>query len=312
MSEDEQSYVSPSLIQSSHHVSNYSAQPSNLVKCTIDRCVGNTFKNPHKPDQCFKQPANFAKRDEWMNKQDENKKQFKRRNFNHQQANHSDSGSNIRGVKIVRPPTALANHAMTFLIDFQPVTSQPVITVPTQPIVMVLDLSSAYIQVPVEFPQVQNDNQSNQPSAQGSELVDIDATASSVTPAEGIWALNDTGASHHMFNDLSFFDASTIKPLEDSNKRPRLAGGDASLAVHSTGSVKLRAGDGTIFTLADCLYVPELSRNLIAGGALLKKGVITHINSSNPDCFSLVIGQCALFNGAFSGNLMLVALEPVI
>jgi hypothetical protein len=150
MAEEEQTYISPSLIQSSHHATQYLANPSQLTKCTIERCVGNTFQNPHKPDQCFKQPANFAKRDEWINKQDENKKRFKRRNYQHQ-ANHSDSTSFIRGVKIVRAPTASANHAMTFLIDFQPTSSnQHANTDEVMPNpVNIVDMSNAFIQVPV-------------------------------------------------------------------------------------------------------------------------------------------------------------------
>lgn len=325
MAEEEQSYVSPSMIQSSHHANSYHANPSHLTKCTADRCVGNTFQNPHKPEQCFKRPENYAKRDDWMAKQDENKKKFRRRNFNNQQANQAESSNAVRGVKIVRPPLASANHAMTFLIELKLDNTQPEEQV--APIVSeisqvfpAVDVSSAFIHTPVSsdpttpedpMPIVLKKEYYYDVTAQGSELIDLNATASAVAPSEGLWALNDTGASHHMFNDISLFDASTVKPLEDSNKRLRLAGGDASLAVHSTGSVKLRAGDGTVFTLADCLYVPELSRNLIAGGALLKKGVVTVINSTDPECFSLVMGQCALFNGAFTGNLMLIALEPV-
>ncbi|EGG03253.1 uncharacterized protein MELLADRAFT_56929 [Melampsora larici-populina 98AG31] len=41
MAEEEQEYVTPSLTQSSHLVSNYHANPSQLVKCTEDRCTAN-------------------------------------------------------------------------------------------------------------------------------------------------------------------------------------------------------------------------------------------------------------------------------
>ncbi|KAG0150489.1 hypothetical protein CROQUDRAFT_88008 [Cronartium quercuum f. sp. fusiforme G11] len=95
--------------------------------------------------------------------------------------------------------------------------------------------------------------------ANGTEFIDYDQLAASTETMTGLWALNDTGASHHMFNDLKLFQANSIKPIDGPSKQLRLAGGGASLSVHSTGSVKLRAGDGTSFTLGECLYVPKLS-----------------------------------------------------
>lgn len=79
----------------------------------------------------------------------------------------------------------------------------------------------------------------------------------------------------------------------------------------STGSVKLKDGKGDEFLLVDCLYVPELSRNLIAGGALIKGGVTTYIPNEDEDDFALLTGNKVVFNGAFSGNLMLLALDLV-
>ncbi|KAG0139128.1 hypothetical protein CROQUDRAFT_102110 [Cronartium quercuum f. sp. fusiforme G11] len=55
-------------------------------------------------------------------------------------------------------------------------------------------------------------------SAHGSEFIDFDELALSVQSGGGIWALNDTGASHHMFNDINLFQASTIKKIEGTNK----------------------------------------------------------------------------------------------
>lgn len=80
---------------------------------------------------------------------------------------------------------------------------------------------------------------------------DVSLSAAAVTSSSStqLWALHDTGATHNMFNDLRLFDKSTLKPVDNSNKRLKLAGGGVSLAVHSEGTVRLKAGDGSIFEL---------------------------------------------------------------
>ena len=92
----------------------------------------------------------------------------------------------------------------------------------------------------------------------------------------------------------------------------KLAGGGVSLAVHSEGSVRLKAGDGTIFELKDCIYVPELTKNLISGGRLRLKGVREFYDPNENESFSLVVNGLALFNGYIGQNgLINVAIEPV-
>lgn len=86
-----------------------------------------------------------------------------------------------------------------------------------------------------------------------------------------VWALHDTGATHHMFNSSDLFIEGTLRPVEDSNRRLKLAGGGVTLAVKSVGKILLKAGDGTVFELTECLYVPDLSKNLIAGGLLKRR-----------------------------------------
>lgn len=63
------------------------------------------------------------------------------------------------------------------------------------------------------------------------------------------WALLDMGALHHMFNHATIFESSSVTPITDINQRLQLAGGGVSLAVKSTGTVHLKAGDGSIFAL---------------------------------------------------------------
>lgn len=100
--------------------------------------------------------------------------------------------------------------------------------------------------------------------------------------------------------------------IEDASKILKLAGGNVPLAVHSTGKVQLESGSGKLFELNNCLYVPELSQNMLAGGAMLKKGVQVLVHPKDSNCFSLVFKGEALFNGVFAtNNLMYVALEPV-
>lgn len=48
---------------------------------------------------------------------------------------------------------------------------------------------------------------------------------------------------------------------------------------------------------------------MIAGGALVKKGVISVVNSNDSNIFALTINGRRLFNGFFSGNLMVVKLN---
>ena len=85
-----------------------------------------------------------------------------------------------------------------------------------------------------------------------------------------------------------------------------------SLIVGGQGTVTLKAGDGTPFDLLNCLWVPELSRNLIAGGLLKIKGVREVYDPSDSSNFALVKGNLALLNGYIGNdNLMHVQITPV-
>lgn len=138
------------------------------------------------------------------------------------------------------------------------------------------------------------------------------ASVSTSSTSGQIWALHDTGATHHLFNDIRLFDKKKLKPVSNSNMRLKLAGGGVSLAVHSEGTVKLKAGDGSVFELNGCLYVPDLSKNLISGGRLRLKGVREFFEEGDNQLFSLVLNGLAIFNGYIGSNgLMNVAIDPV-
>lgn len=141
---------------------------------------------------------------------------------------------------------------------------------------------------------------------------DVIATANAVQKSPDDSALHDTGATHHVFKDETLFDDSLFISQDGSSKRLKLAGGGVSLNVKGVGLVKLKAGDGTVVELKECLWVPEVARNLIAGGLLKSKGVRELFDENDPTHFSLVRGDLAVFNGYIgSDNLMHILLEQV-
>lgn len=123
-------------------------------------------------------------------------------------------------------------------------------------------------------------------------------------------ALIDTGASHHMFHDLSLFDPDSIYKNDDPSAKLSLAGGGATLEIHSMGRVNLLNSKGELVKLADCLYVPQLSRNLIAGGRILRAGAVTTV-LKDPN-FRIDHRKKELFVGQFVGEgcMMYVRLQP--
>lgn len=146
------------------------------------------------------------------------------------------------------------------------------------------------------------------------EMVDNSLKASATSVSDnlcGDWALLETGASHHMFHNENLFVASSIKINDNPSQRLKLAGGGVSLGFKATGTVKLRAGDGSIFALNNCLLVPELSKNLISVGALFKSNAVPFVHEGSFDNFSVVKDDLAVFNEAFVSNLMFLALDKV-
>lgn len=136
-------------------------------------------------------------------------------------------------------------------------------------------------------------------------------TAATAPDLMNDWALNDTGASHHMFRTTVHFIANSIVPNPDPSRRLTLAGGDKTLSVHSVGIVELLDVLTGRIELHHALYVPELNKNLIAGGALVKKGVTSLVHPEDPKIFSMFCNGRRLFDGFFSGNLMFIRLRSI-
>lgn len=125
----------------------------------------------------------------------------------------------------------------------------------------------------------------------------------------GDWGLNDTGASHHMFNDRTWFQAGTLTKNPNPSRQLTLAGEDDSLSVHSIGIVELFDTQKDKVELHTALYVPNLNETLIAGGALIKNGIQTVVNEVNKDIFTMKIWSRGLLNGFFHGNLIILKLD---
>lgn len=169
----------------------------------------------------------------WSKPENAKKKEdfLARRNAERQSQPASSSATTIKGRKRVVPPSA---NVASLEKD-----------------VSILSLHASYEDVS----SVSEDNYTS-------------ASSAVARPNNSLWELHDTGATHCMFNNLALFDKSSLKAVTNTNRRLKLAGGGVSLTVHSEGTVRLKAGDGTHFELKDCLYIPELSKNLIAGGKL--------------------------------------------
>lgn len=341
------SMAQANMATASHSEANASQDRS----CTVEKCVGHLFKTPHSSHECFKKPENFDNRDLWIaNKEELRKKKNKKgkgsvtsatnlrglKKLTRPEASNSmltfhtsfePSNFNLEFESMTDSASETDSYttAIEVYIDEAPlddVTFESAcqelfdLEIKTAFKVACEDLGAITVNETgkdTEHPVSLRHMFASYQLACLNIFEEIDPTASHSHQQSNNekWGLKDTGASHHMFNTVSFFVPSTLRRIEDPNKRLRLAGGNATLAVHSVGTVKLKAGDGSVFQLRECLYVPELSKNLIAAGALIKQGVVTILNEDDKECFAMIKGDLVLFNGVFCGNLMLLGLEPV-
>lgn len=119
----------------------------------------------------------------------------------------------------------------------------------------------------------------------------------------------DSGTTHHMFKLEKFFDQDHFVMNSSDNQRVGLAGGASTLQIKGKGNVTLIGPTGDVTTLTDCLFVPDLKQNLIAGGRLLHEGWIT---TRRPDGSFVVQrnGKTSL-SGRVDPNSMLLHLNTV-
>ena len=136
-------------------------------------------------------------------------------------------------------------------------------------------------------------------------------SAATAPVIDGNWGLNDTGASHHMFNTTEHFIPNSLIRNTNPTRCLNLAGGNQSLEVHSIGITQFQDSQVGRVEFRNSLYVPTLNKNLIAGGALVKNGVMSVVNPTNPLIFAMTCSGRRLFDGFFTGNLMVMKLIPV-
>lgn len=136
-------------------------------------------------------------------------------------------------------------------------------------------------------------------------------SAATAPTIAGDWGLNDTGASHHMFNTTEHFIPTSLTQNPNPPRRLTLADGSQSLEVHSIGVTQFSDSQSGRVEFCQSLYVPTLNKNLIAGGALVKKGVTRVVNPTNPHIFAMMCNGRRLFDGFFNGNLMVMKLIPL-
>ncbi|MBW0535199.1 hypothetical protein O181_074914, partial [Austropuccinia psidii MF-1] len=108
----------------------------------------------------------------------------------------------------------------------------------------------------------------------------------------------DCGATHHMFNSKESF--STLGATPSFN----VCTGDttSSLSAKGIGTVTIACGE-KIFTLSNCLYVPNLNCNLISLLGLGHKKISIHRDKED---FTLCSEDEILFKGKIENNLMKV------
>ncbi|MBW0538164.1 hypothetical protein O181_077879 [Austropuccinia psidii MF-1] len=114
----------------------------------------------------------------------------------------------------------------------------------------------------------------------------------------------DNGASNHMFNDMRFFT-----DLQNGVNMAISTGcGKSSLKAAGEGTAKLMEKNGKIWSLENCLYVPDLKTNLVALSQLAKQIPIQNednnykvfLNNANTPAFT-----CATNSGIIETCVML-------
>ncbi|KAG8472907.1 hypothetical protein CXB51_034792 [Gossypium anomalum] len=111
------------------------------------------------------------------------------------------------------------------------------------------------------------------------------------------WIL-DSGCSFHMCPNREWF--STYNSVEGGVVR---MGNDSSSKVNGIGTVKIKMHDGTIRTLSDVRYVPDLRKNLISLSILDLKGCKINIESNG---IKVSRGALILLKGKRTGSLYIL------
>ncbi|PLW38664.1 hypothetical protein PCANC_16015 [Puccinia coronata f. sp. avenae] len=106
----------------------------------------------------------------------------------------------------------------------------------------------------------------------------------------------DSGASHHMFNDISFFVSSEDCRIPISTGR-----NSTDLTATKTGVAAIVQSDGTILKLPNSLYVPGLSLNLIS---MLRLSTKTTLVTRGDDSIQVLIDDDIRFNCSYCNDVL--------
>ncbi|KAF4622305.1 hypothetical protein D9613_009050 [Agrocybe pediades] len=88
---------------------------------------------------------------------------------------------------------------------------------------------------------------------------------------DGFNSLLDSGCTHHIFRDRSWFFN-----LDESKKKAVGTANCGLLRTYGTGDVRFRLpykGAYVVFTVRGCLYAPDIPINLFSVGALVERGI---------------------------------------
>jgi hypothetical protein len=100
-------------------------------------------------------------------------------------------------------------------------------------------------------------------------FADITTAHCHLTRAPGTTAVLDSGASHHMFNRLEFFEDTKVCSIPISTGR-----NSTDLSAIRVGTAVIAQSDGRILHLKDSLFIPGLSRNLLSLTKLVQRSAL--------------------------------------
>jgi hypothetical protein len=133
----------------------------------------------------------------------------------------------------------------------------------------------------------------------------ITTTQCFLTGLLNVPAVLDSGASHHMFNDLAYFLDPAVCSIPISTGR-----NSTDLTAIRSGMALISQSDGRTLELSDALFVPGLSRNLLSLTQLVKQSAsITRL--AHHVC--VVIDNDIIFDCKDNNNILEVqgAIGPV-
>ena len=111
----------------------------------------------------------------------------------------------------------------------------------------------------------------------------------------------DSGATRHVCKNKNFFK--TMKPVDDGTIL--FMGNSTTTPVLGIGDVELKFTSGSILTLTNVFYVPEVRKNLVSGGLLNKFGfkLVFEADKFVLSKGGLFVGKGYLCDGMFKLNV---------